>query len=168
MFWKLYSSIGCSFCSLYIQIYLLNACKLDCEENLLNSYLTPRFQILCWMCGWVCMQAIACLSRKALTGHWLPRFSGKHTVNFHTISSQGQIQGLCGQSWQHSFKKKKLYHTAITSTERLIQYVMKLRWFSASLDSRLAVSKINSTKFWQNNFLSSKALFNEFHSKDSY
>ena len=38
----------------------------------------------------------------------------------------------------------------------------------APLDSRLAVSKINSVKLRQNNFLLSKALFNEYHSKGSY
>ena len=40
--------------------------------------------------------------------------------------------------------------------------------FPASLDSRLAISKMNSIELRQNNFFSSKGLINESHSKDSH
>ena len=63
------------------------------------------------------------------------------------------------KSWLHCHQifwqaHQKFYGTQVSSLHHF--------------DSRLAVSKINSVKLQQNNFISPKALFNESYSKDSY
>ena len=103
-----FSSIECPFCSLYIQTYLLNACKLGCEQNLFDFYVESvafRIKILMnrtlilWSMTAICLmgtweQAYILIKHRQLCSKNMPKVWFAHVI-YHISKCFYACVGVC-------------------------------------------------------------------------